>query len=108
MKKIRQNNASDEKLVKCSPKNIGMQTFICTAQISQRKRLEKIAKRNEILNYATECLRNGEDLKKVVIKSKIYAEMLKIDTKSITEATIKMLQKKIQNQENEIDDNQER
>ena len=49
-----------------------------------------------------------QNLKNVLTKSKIYAEMLKVDTKSITEATMKMLKKKIQNQDNEMDNDLER
>lgn len=103
MYKVKQNNASDERRVRCPEKTPGMQTFISIAEVSEREKLKRIAKRNKILKYATECLKNGEDLKKVLIKSKIYAEMLKVDSKSITEATIKMLQKNIQNQDNDLE-----
>ena len=108
MYKVRHNNASDEKGVRCSEKIPGMQTCISIAKASEKERLKKIAKRNKILKYATERLKDGENLKNVLTKSKIYAEMLKVDTKSITEATMKMLQKKIQNQDNEMDNDLER
>lgn len=99
MHNVKKNNAVDYTKVKGTPKIAGMQCNISSGVVKERERLEKINKRNVVLKYATECLKKGEDIKKVLIKSKIYAAKLKIDVNSITEPTIEMLLKKIQMQE---------
>ena len=102
MHNVRKNNAVDYTNVNGGNKKIaGMQCHISAMITKENEKIDKIKKRNIVLKYATECLKNSENISRVLIKSRIYAKKLKINVDSITEATMKMLIKKIEEQEEE-------